>query len=103
MLRAMFNPRRSCSIAFNKTALAAGGGEAGTQVLFTMFSDDDSALVWEEIPGMGASQYGANEQVRVSVVLEEPSVMEKGYVTQALAENRAAMTYRAQRRPGIRL
>ena len=78
------------------TALAAEENSSDIQLPFTVVSDDDSALTRETTANTVSSQYDANESVRVSIVLEEPSVIEKGYATQDLAENHSAMTYRAQ-------
>ena len=78
------------------TALAAEENSSDIRLPFTVVSDDDSALARETTDNTASSQYGANESVRVSIVLEEPSVIEKGYATQNLAENRSAMAYRAQ-------
>lgn len=55
-------------------AWAEGQGGSGTQVPFTRVEDD---------------------VVRVSIVLEELSVIEKGFDIQDLAENRQAVTYRS--------
>lgn len=46
-------------------------------------------------PAPTAADYDADDVVRVSIVLEEPSVIEKGFDTQDLAENRQAVTYRS--------
>lgn len=78
------------------TALAAEEYNSGIQLPFTVVSDDDSALTRGTTGNTASSQYDANESVRVSIVLEEPSVIEKGYAAQDLAENRSAMAYRAQ-------
>ncbi len=44
----------------------------------------------------GAQERSSSELVRVSIVLEEPSAVEKGYATMGIAANAEAVDYRAQ-------
>ena len=78
------------------TALAADEESSDRQVPFRIVSDDNAALTRGKAPEAEPAPHDANESVRVSIVLEEPSVIEKGYAAQDIAENRSAMSYRAQ-------
>ena len=44
----------------------------------------------------GAEERSSGELVRVSIVLEEPSAVEKGYATMGIAENREAVDYQSR-------
>ena len=65
---------------------------SGTQVPFTRVEDGDASLTRQPVTDTAA--YDADDVVRVSIVLEEPSVIEKGFDTQDMADNTQAMTYR---------
>ena len=77
------------------TAFAAEAESSGTQVPFTVVPNDENDLKREAVSDETEPAYDANEQVRVSILLEEPSVIEKGFATQSMGENPSAMAYRA--------
>ena len=75
---------------------AAGGGES--QVSFTQVDNSavSASLLTEAVENAtGEPSYAATDLVRVSILLEQPSTLEAGYSTAGIADNGAAMTYRA--------
>ena len=75
---------------------AVGGGES--QVSFTQVDNSavSASLLTEAVENAtGEPSYAATDLVRVSILLEQPSTLEAGYSTAGIADNGAAMTYRA--------
>ena len=75
---------------------AAGGGES--KVSFTQVDNSavSASLLTETVENAtDEPSYAATDLVRVSILLEQPSTLEAGYSTIGIADNGAAMTYRA--------
>lgn len=53
---------------------------------------------YETADAVSPAKYGADETVRVSILLEQPSVLEKGHSTRTVATDRRAIAYRQQLR-----
>lgn len=71
--------------------------ENGTwQVPFTEVEDAQALELREPVEETTPETlYDANETVRVSIVLEEPSTLERGYATADIASNGGATAYRS--------
>lgn len=71
--------------------------EDGTlQVPFTKVEDAQAQELREPVEmTIPEAPYDANETVRVSIVLEEPSTLERGYATAGIASNGSATAYRS--------
>lgn len=71
--------------------------EDGTvQVPFTKMEPAQASELREPVKGeTSETPYDADETVRVSIVLEEPSTLERGYATAGIASNGSATAYRS--------
>lgn len=83
-------------LSFAAPVGAAGSGQSN--VSFTQVENSAvSASLLQEAPECEARTpgYRDTDTVRVSIVLEQASTLEAGYSTQSIADNAAAMAYRA--------